>query len=55
MPLTQGVEMRIEGGTLRIRSSRIASRYIGQQLLIDTGDLVEKHGDRYYLQTVRKA
>jgi acyl-CoA synthetase (AMP-forming)/AMP-acid ligase II len=48
-----GVEMRIEDNTLRIRSSRTASGYLGQSLpitdgFIDTGDMVEQRGDRYY-------
>jgi acyl-coenzyme A synthetase/AMP-(fatty) acid ligase len=52
-PGSSGVSMRIEGDTLRIRSSRTATRYLGQQLpesdgFIDTGDLVERRGDRYY-------
>jgi acyl-CoA synthetase (AMP-forming)/AMP-acid ligase II len=46
-------ELRVEGGTLHIRSSRTATSYIGRELpgsdgFIDTGDLVEKRGDRYY-------
>jgi acyl-coenzyme A synthetase/AMP-(fatty) acid ligase len=49
-----GVEMKIENGSLRIRSSRVAVRYLGSEPLVnsdgfvDTGDLVELHGDRYY-------
>jgi acyl-CoA synthetase (AMP-forming)/AMP-acid ligase II len=50
------VSLRVEDGSLRIRSSRIATRVIGNHgraLLdtagyIDTGDLVELRGDRYY-------
>jgi acyl-coenzyme A synthetase/AMP-(fatty) acid ligase len=47
------VELRVEDHTLRIRSSRTALGYLGQQLhapggFVDTGDLVEKRGDRYY-------
>ena len=54
-----GVEMRIEGNSLRIRSSRTATRYLGQQLagsdgFIDTGDLVERRGDRYYFMGRRE-
>ncbi len=48
-------EMRVVDGTLRIRSQRTASRYLGQAALpgddqgfIDTGDMVERVGDRYY-------
>jgi acyl-coenzyme A synthetase/AMP-(fatty) acid ligase len=47
------IEMRIQDGTLRLRSSRTATRYLGHRLpesdgFIDTGDLVEQRGDRYY-------
>ncbi len=49
-----GVEMKIEDGSLRIRSPRTASRYVGsngplmdQDGFVDTGDIVELHGDRY--------
>jgi len=49
------VAMRVKDGSLRISSSRAASRYLGAQppLLdedgfIDTGDMVERRGDRYY-------
>jgi acyl-CoA synthetase (AMP-forming)/AMP-acid ligase II len=50
-----GVEMKVVGGSLRIRSPRTASRYVGdnQPKLLDaegfadTGDMVELHGDRY--------
>jgi acyl-CoA synthetase (AMP-forming)/AMP-acid ligase II len=49
-----GVQIKIEGDSLRIRSKRTASRYLGSDTLatddgfVDTGDLVELHGDRYY-------
>ena len=51
-----GVEMKIEGGSLRIRSPRAASRYIGDSGdtladahgFIDTRDMVERRGERYY-------
>ncbi|CAM6055281.1 unnamed protein product [Sphagnum tenellum] len=56
-----GVDMRVEDGTLRIRSSRTSSGYIGRQHsihidcqlstrdgFVDTGDLVEQRGDRLY-------
>lgn len=51
-----GVEMKIEDGSLRIRSARTAIRYLGEQGdaladqdgFIDTGDMVERRGDRYY-------
>jgi acyl-CoA synthetase (AMP-forming)/AMP-acid ligase II len=52
--IRDGVEMKVMDGSLRIRSPRLASRYIGtQQSLIDedgfvdTGDIVERRGDRY--------
>jgi acyl-CoA synthetase (AMP-forming)/AMP-acid ligase II len=48
-------EMRVVDGTLRIRSARAASRYLGaasrlgdDEGFIDTGDMVERRGDRYY-------
>jgi acyl-coenzyme A synthetase/AMP-(fatty) acid ligase len=49
-----GVELKIEDGSLRIRSPRIASRYIGSDAVladadgfVDTGDMLELQGDRY--------
>jgi acyl-coenzyme A synthetase/AMP-(fatty) acid ligase len=53
---TDDVEMKIEGGSLRIRSSRAASRYLGSTSaplndhdgFVDTGDIVELRGDRYH-------
>jgi len=50
------VEMKIEDGSLRIRSSRNAARYLGNSGealaagdgFVDTRDMVELHGDRYY-------
>ena len=54
-----GVEMKIEDGSLRIRSPRTASRYVGSTApladedgFVDNGDMVERHvdphnGDRY--------
>jgi acyl-CoA synthetase (AMP-forming)/AMP-acid ligase II len=56
-PLAQlGISMIVKGGTLRIRSSRVASGYLGVDAAclhdaggyIDTGDVVELRGDRYY-------
>ncbi|MDE2361301.1 MAG: acyl--CoA ligase [Hyphomicrobiales bacterium] len=49
------VVLRIDGGTLKIRSPRTASRYIGPDAprlfdsdgFVDTGDLVERRGDRF--------
>ena len=50
------VEMNVEDGSLRIRSARTASGYLGsvdkpladQDGFVDTGDMVERRGDRYY-------
>jgi acyl-coenzyme A synthetase/AMP-(fatty) acid ligase len=50
------VEMKIEEGTLRIRSARTAIRYLGragkpladEEGFIDTGDIIELRGGRYY-------
>jgi acyl-coenzyme A synthetase/AMP-(fatty) acid ligase len=50
------VDMKVEDGSLRIRSARTAVRYIGQQGealadadgFVDTGDMLELRGDRYY-------
>jgi acyl-CoA synthetase (AMP-forming)/AMP-acid ligase II len=50
-----GVEMKIEDGTLRIRSDRTATRYLGPDApalhdaegFVDTGDLVALVDDRY--------
>jgi acyl-coenzyme A synthetase/AMP-(fatty) acid ligase len=56
--LTQNprVEMKVQDGTLRIRSTRTASRYLGADSpalkdadgFVDTGDTVELRGARYY-------
>jgi acyl-coenzyme A synthetase/AMP-(fatty) acid ligase len=51
-----GVEMKIEDGSLRIRSKRTAHAYIGRSAaalmdrdgFVDTGDMVELRDDRYY-------
>ena len=51
-----GVEMKVEDGSLRIRSPRTANAYIGRQAaaltdaegFVDTGDMVERRGDRYH-------
>lgn len=50
-----GVELNIRDGSLRIRSRGTASGYVGNaQMLadndgfVDTGDMVERRGDRYY-------
>jgi acyl-CoA synthetase (AMP-forming)/AMP-acid ligase II len=49
-----GVSMKIVDGSLRIRSPRTASRYVGNQAtlldrddFVDTGDMVEQRGERY--------
>jgi acyl-coenzyme A synthetase/AMP-(fatty) acid ligase len=50
------VETKIEDGSLRIRSARTAVRYLSEESLaiaddegfVDTGDVVERRGDRYY-------
>ena len=52
----RGVEMKVEDGSLRIRSTRIAARYLGDENktlinadgFVDTGDMLELRGDRYY-------
>jgi len=50
-----GVAMRIVDDTLRIRSAGAASRYLGGEKsfvdaegFVDTGDMIERRGDRYY-------
>lgn len=53
---TPNVEMKIENGTLRIRSSRTASRYMGAHAsllkdaegFVDTGDMVDLKDRRYH-------
>jgi acyl-CoA synthetase (AMP-forming)/AMP-acid ligase II len=53
-----GIEMKVADGTLRIRSRRIASRYLNatspalasEDGYIDTGDLVELDGARYFFR-----
>jgi acyl-coenzyme A synthetase/AMP-(fatty) acid ligase len=50
------VHVRILDGTLRIRSPRCATAYVGEEQttltddegFVDTGDVVERRGDRYY-------
>jgi acyl-CoA synthetase (AMP-forming)/AMP-acid ligase II len=53
--IRDGVEMKIVDGSLRIRSPGAAPRYLGgEQTLtdadgfVDTGDVVERRGERYY-------
>ncbi len=50
-----GAEMRVIDGSLRIRSKRTGSRYLGDRGVladtegfVDTGDMLELRGDRYY-------
>jgi acyl-CoA synthetase (AMP-forming)/AMP-acid ligase II len=51
-----GVEMKVVDGSLRVRSNRTAQAYIGSSAavlidadgFVDTGDMVELRGDRYY-------
>jgi len=47
--------MKIEDGSLHIRSGRTANRYLAGTLslrdddgFVDTGDMVERRGDRFY-------
>jgi acyl-CoA synthetase (AMP-forming)/AMP-acid ligase II len=50
-----GVELKVVDGSLRIRSRCTASRYVGDTPapladgdgFVDTGDIVERHGERY--------
>ncbi|MGA2047556.1 MAG: class I adenylate-forming enzyme family protein [Terracidiphilus sp.] len=50
------VDMKVEDGTLKIRSTRVASRYLGTENkfpkdaegFVDTGDTVELRSGRYY-------
>jgi acyl-CoA synthetase (AMP-forming)/AMP-acid ligase II len=51
-----GVDMKVEDGSLRIRSRRTAQAYVGRHAsvltdgegFVETGDLVELRGDRYH-------
>ena len=50
------VQIKVVEGSLRIRSARNAARYVGEddstltdgEGFVDTGDMVERRGDRYY-------
>jgi acyl-coenzyme A synthetase/AMP-(fatty) acid ligase len=50
------VQIRVDDGSLRIRSARAAARYVGEEHsrladddgFVDTGDVVERRVDRYY-------
>ncbi len=51
------IELKVQDGTLWIRSGRTASRYLnapavlsGDDGYVDTGDMVELEGDRYYFR-----
>src|SRR5213078_1376334 len=51
-----GVDLKVEAGSLRIRSARTATRYletpgpplVGRDGFVDTGDMVERRGGRLY-------
>ena len=53
---TPGVEMKVENGTLRVRSNRTATRYLGSDSpplkdtegFVDTGDAMELRDGRFY-------
>jgi acyl-coenzyme A synthetase/AMP-(fatty) acid ligase len=53
---TPGVEMNVESGTLRVRSNRTATRYLGADSpplkgadgFVDTGDAMELRNGRFY-------
>jgi len=55
-PQSGSTELRVENGSLRIRSTRTATRYLGDQAetlrdadgFVDTADMLERRGDRYY-------
>ncbi len=52
------IELKVKEGTLWIRSRRTAARYLGaaapplagEDGFVDTGDMVELHGERYYFR-----
>lgn len=58
LTLLEGVEMRVIDDSLRLRSRRTADRYVGRDDLrladeegfVDTDDLVEQIGDRFYFK-----
>ena len=55
-PLPGDVHIKVDDGSLRIRSTRNAIGYAGEEKsaladdegFVDTGDIVERRGDRYY-------
>ena len=57
MKQTRGVEMKVDGETLWVRSDRTASQYLGGEFrgviqdsegFVNTGDKVARRGDRFY-------
>jgi long-subunit acyl-CoA synthetase (AMP-forming) len=52
------VEVKVQDGALHVRSSRTASGYVGEETqplrdaagFVDTGDMVELRGNRYYFR-----
>jgi acyl-coenzyme A synthetase/AMP-(fatty) acid ligase len=57
----RGIEIRVVDGSIRMRSSRGASRYLGDRGVladadgfIDTGDMVTRRADRYYFMGRRE-
>ena len=55
---TSGVDLKVVDATLRVRSSRTAQRYLGEnpptlkdsEGFVDTGDVLELHGGRYHFR-----
>jgi acyl-coenzyme A synthetase/AMP-(fatty) acid ligase len=55
---TPGVDLKVVDSTLRVRSSRTAERYLGENVpvlrdaegFVDTGDVLELREGRYYFQ-----
>jgi acyl-coenzyme A synthetase/AMP-(fatty) acid ligase len=55
---SETIEMKVQDGTLWIRSGRTAARYLGETPVplaggdgyVDTGDMVERDKDRYYFR-----
>jgi acyl-coenzyme A synthetase/AMP-(fatty) acid ligase len=53
---SEEVEIEVEDSSLRLRSPRTATHYVGEESsplmdargFVDTGDIVERRGDRYY-------
>jgi acyl-coenzyme A synthetase/AMP-(fatty) acid ligase len=53
---TSGVDMKVENGSLHIRSARTAGRYLGVNLpvlkgkddFVDSGDMIDLRGGRFY-------